>query len=94
MERGKPVYSACYLALVASAVIGYFLASLLGPGYVSKRVSNINVEGGLSVLNKVCSSQNINISSMIICFTQHYFYFPFYDYILCKSTRKTFVNVH
>lgn len=46
IEHEKPVYAVCFLSLLSSAMISYFLASLIDPGYVHLKSSNVDVESG------------------------------------------------
>ncbi|XP_065068307.1 palmitoyltransferase ZDHHC12-B-like [Rhopilema esculentum] len=63
IESDKPVYAACFLSLLSAATICYFLASLIDPGYVSTKSSNVNIEDGLICQGKEIASAVQSVDS-------------------------------
>lgn len=64
IEHERPIFAACFLAVLSSAMITYFLASLMDPGYVYVKSSNVDVEGGFDCQTGVRQSE---ICITILC---------------------------
>ena len=53
MENERHLFAASFLALLCAAMISYFLASLIDPGYVHVKSSVVDVESGVDFQDTV-----------------------------------------